>query len=93
MAKASGWRWRYTQHARMQMRRRGLSEADIVEVLAQPEQIVEMRPGRVVYQRRQVDAETGRTYLLRVVVDVSEDEGVIVTAYRTRKVSKYWREA
>ena len=77
----------------MQMKRRGLSEADIVEVLVQPEQMVEMRPGRFVYQRRQFDAKTGRTYLLRVVVDIVGDEGIIVTAYRTRKVAKYWRDA
>jgi len=75
------------------MARRGISDAEIAEVLARPEQIVEMRPGRFVYQRRQFDAKTGRTYLLRVVVDMVGDEGIIVTAYRTRKVAKYWRDA
>jgi len=31
------------------------------------------------------------TYLVRAVVDLGDDEDVIVTVYRTSKISKYWR--
>jgi hypothetical protein len=32
-----------------------------------------------------------RVYLLRVVVDVDRRPAEVVTAYRTSRVSKYWR--
>ena len=34
--------------------------------------------------------EDGKMYLLRVVVDEDEHPPVIVTAYRTSKIEKYW---
>ena len=34
--------------------------------------------------------EDGKIYLLRVVVDENEEPPVIVIAYRTSKIEKYW---
>lgn len=34
-----------------------------------------------------------KTYLIRVVVDVDRAPCEVVTAYRTSKVDKYWRQA
>jgi len=34
--------------------------------------------------------EDGKMYLLRVVVDEDEQPPVIITAYRTSKIEKYW---
>jgi len=33
----------------------------------------------------------GKTYLLRVFVDIDRDPAEIVTAYRTSRIAKYWR--
>jgi hypothetical protein len=33
----------------------------------------------------------GRRYLVRVIVDVEQDPPVVVTAYRTSKIEKYWK--
>ena len=32
----------------------------------------------------------GKMFLLRVIVDDSVDPAVVVTAYRTTKIEKYW---
>ena len=79
----------FTAHAIAEMSRRGLDEEVIREILAQPEQRLPVRPGRDVLQsRREME---GRTYLIRVFVDVDRSPAEVVTAYRTSKIDKYWR--
>ena len=80
-----------TPHARFQMQRRGIDEAIVHRVMTAPEQQFDLRPGRAVRQSR-VEMG-GRTYLVRVVVDVERSPAEVVTVYRTTKISKYWREA
>lgn len=45
--------------------------------------------GRSIHQSR-LRFEDEKIYLLRVVVDEDEHPPVIVTAYRTSKIEKYW---
>ena len=47
---------------------------------------------RVLNGGRAVRGPTGgeEPYLVRVVVDLFEDEELIVTAYRTSRIEKYW---
>ena len=78
-----------TPHALFEMKRRRLSEEVVRKVLADPEQRIKVRPGRHVLQSR-VSME-GQTYLVRVVVDIEATPVEVVTAYRTSKVEKYWR--
>jgi hypothetical protein len=80
-----------TDHARFEMERRGISEAEIARVLSAPEQSDLVRPGRVVYQSRMEYEEPGKIYLLRVFVDIDRQPAEVVTAYRTSKVEKYWK--
>jgi len=67
--------------------------ADPTVVLAEPEEVLEVRPGRVVAQRMiaaEQDGDGGRKeYLFRVVVDIDRDPPELVTAHRTSKVRKY----
>jgi hypothetical protein len=46
----------------------------------------------VVLQSRLVDADAGTEYLVRVFVDIDRRPAEVVTAYRTSKIAKYWRE-
>ena len=78
-----------TTHANSELRRRGLDEAIVRQVLADPEQRVVVRPGREVVHSRIEFA--GRRYLVRVFVDVGRSPVEVVTAYRTSKIDKYWR--
>lgn len=78
-----------TPHALFEMKRRRLSEEVVGKVLADPDQRIEVRPGRHVLQSRV--SMKGRTYLVRVFVDIEATPAEVVTAYRTSKVEKYWR--
>ena len=82
-----------TEHARVQMARRGLSESLVAEILRGPEQRLPAGPDRAVLQSRMPGAEAGKVYLVRVLVDVGKTPPEVVTAYRTSKVSKYWEDA
>jgi hypothetical protein len=61
-------------------------------VLEKPEQQEKVREGRIVVQRRIYINESARMYLIRVFVDIDRRPPEIVTAYRTGKIEKYWRE-
>jgi Domain of unknown function (DUF4258) len=76
-----------TDHAVIELSRRGLEQRDIDAVLRNPE--VDVRPGRVVLQSKYL--EGGTEYLLRVFVDIDHTPAEVVTAYRTSKIAKYWR--
>jgi len=78
-------------HARFEMERRGIVEADIERVIKQPEQKFEARPGRCIYQSRIQCGNPSVEYLDRVIVDADRKPAVVVTVYRTSKVRKYWR--
>lgn len=72
-----------TAHAAEQMARRQVDEEAVRRVLARPELVSPVRPGRVV-----VHGMMG-AYLLRVFVDVDREPAEVVTVYRTSKLNKY----
>ncbi len=81
-----------SEHAAFEMERRGLGVELVRSVLSAPEQRIEVRPGRVVLQSRRPMGESAKTCLVRVFIDVDRRPAEVVTAYRTSKVAKYWRE-
>ena len=82
--------YRLTLHAVRQAARRGISDRLVRWVLRHPEQRFPQRPGRDIFQSRVV--ADGRTWLVRVVVDVDRDPAEVVTVYRTTNVGRYWRD-
>ena len=84
--------FRYSGHACEELVRRGIPREIADEVLRQPEQIVLERAPRKAYQSR-VDFGAGKVFLVRLIVDETADPAVVVTAYRTSKVNKYWRQS
>ena len=83
-------KFRITDHAVQEMERRQIPRQVLDEILAAPQQIVKSRGNRSVYQS-QIVFSCGRMYLVRVVVDDTVDEPVVLTVYRTSRISKYWR--
>ncbi len=73
-----------TDHAMEGLAKRGISEEQLRLVLAEPETVLPVRPGRVVAQGMMT---AGR--LLRVFVDIDRTPPEIVTAYLTSKLDKY----
>jgi Domain of unknown function (DUF4258) len=83
--------FRLSRHAEWEMARRGIPPELVQAVMDQPEQrlVDESRADRWIYQSR-LRFEDGKMYLLRVVVDEDEEPPLIITAYRTSKIEKYW---
>jgi hypothetical protein len=77
--------------ALFQLRRRQISDAALRQLLQSPDQIIEDRNGRYIYQSRIRFTDSGKEYLIRVVVDLTSDPAEVVTAYRTSNIKKYWR--
>jgi hypothetical protein len=70
---------------------RGISEEEVIRVIESPGQTHEVRAGRLVYQAKHSAGECTEASLVRVSVDVDAERLEVVTAYRTRKIEKYWR--
>ncbi len=79
----------YSKHALKEMGQRRISRDIADEVLRNPEQIVNEHSRRKCYQSR-VYCDEGKLFLLRVIVDVATEPSVVITLYRTSKISKYW---
>ena len=80
-------RYRLSVHARRELDERDIPEALVQQVLDCQEQIVDSGD-RNVYQSR-IDF-SGKVYLLRIVVVDTMDPKLVVTVYRTARISKYW---
>jgi hypothetical protein len=83
-------RYIFSEHAKLEMKRRGLSPELVGEILRKPEQVDEVRRGRLVFQARAVMGSVPKQYMIRVFVDVDREPAEVVTAYRTSKIAKYW---
>lgn len=62
----------------------------MLRVAEHPEQTLRLDQVREIRQSRVEFPDHEKAMLVRVVVDSRGGEDVIVTAYRTSKVSKYW---
>jgi len=81
---------RFTDHALMEIAKRRIPMEFVEQTLEDPEQIVPERRGRKCYQARK-RFSNGRTYLVRVIVDIADTPPTVRTVYRTGKIAKYWR--
>jgi len=81
--------YRLSHHAQQTMQQRRISSALLDSVLQQPQQIVPEPGGRKAYQS-QLDFGGGNVFLLRAIVVDDVDPAIVVTVYRTKKISKYW---
>jgi hypothetical protein len=75
-------------HALFEMQRRGISEADLEGVVRHPEQVIPSKKGRQIHQSKLA----GGRLLLRVVVKEETQVYHVITAYKTNKVAKYWKQ-
>ncbi len=80
-----------SEHALFEMDRRGIKETVVAAILAAPEQVALIRPGRAVYQSKVGVGAPPSIYLLRIIVDFDRQPPKVVTAYLTSKIAKYWR--
>ena len=57
--------------------------------IEKPEFIAPDPPGREIYMRRYFDNELGQEMLLRIVIESTEIELVIITLYKTSQIDRY----
>lgn len=82
-----------SSHAVIEMARRGVSEGEVRAVLSDPRrQAAVVRPGRIILTSLLVPDLGRRVYVVRVVVDLDRAPPVVVTAYRSSKIAKYWSQ-
>ncbi|MBE9139126.1 DUF4258 domain-containing protein [Nodosilinea sp. LEGE 07088] len=77
-------------HAEQELVRRDIPRDYLARVLQNPQQVVDERDGRRAYQS-QLEFANGKIYLVRAIVDGDTEPTVMVTVYRTSRISKYWR--
>ena len=84
-------RFRLSVHVKEEMTRRGIPLGLLESVLESPQQVVPTKEGKKAYQS-QIDFGSGKMYLLRAIVLDDVEPPLVVTAYRTSKIQKYWRQ-
>lgn len=82
--------FKLSRHVREEMERRSIPLTMLKSVLENPQQVLPERGGKKAYQS-QLDFGGGKIFLLRAIVDETVDPAMVVTVYRTSKISKYWR--
>jgi hypothetical protein len=79
-----------SRHARNEMNRREIPENLVQTILQNPGQIVDEYGNMKAYQSI-IGSETGKNYLVRVIVNDTVEPEKVVTVYKTSKIKKYWR--
>ena len=82
-------RFHFSKHVHEELERRKIPRALMDQVLQAPEQKVPEVDDITCYQSR-VEIG-GKLNLLRVMVNETVNPPVVVTVYRTNKISRYWR--
>lgn len=81
----------FTAHALGEMEARRISKSIAIEVLESPDQKVPTYGGRTCFQSKV--RISGKVYLIRVVVDERVDPNLVITVYRTSRISRYWSKS
>jgi hypothetical protein len=80
---------RFSLHARLNLRDREISEEEVERALQQPEFVTPGYANREIYMRRYQDGVLAQEMLLRVIVEETETERVIVTVHKTSQIERY----
>ena len=83
---------RFIPYAEARVRRRRLSRELVEQVVEKPQQLIE-EGDRKVAQSRYTDPEKGMEYILRVIYEQAGEDKLVITAYQTSKIQKYWRSS
>ena len=78
-----------SKHAKEQIADRGIPERVVRNVVKAPEQQYNNDIDETVCQSKKIFED--KVYLVRVYVNFYKEPPVIISAYRTSKIEKYWR--
>ena len=80
---------RIPPHAMQNLTDREIVLAEVELTLAAPEAVAVGHYGRDVYMRRYFDTILGQEMLLRIIVEETTTERVVVTAHKTSQIRRY----
>ena len=82
----------FSLHALEEMEIRQISQATVEQVLAHPQQIIPQLPDRQIFQSIVAMPNEGilKDYVIRVIVNIVKEPNLVVTVYRSSKISKYF---
>ena len=83
---------RISNHAREQMKERGITEGMVFGIISSPQQTIPQGPERIIYQAVQYFEVEKRNFLVRVFVNIIKQPNLVITVYRTSKIEKYWKD-
>ena len=84
-------RFHFSKHVLEELEERQIPRMLVERVLESPEQNTAVLENINCYQSR-VEI-SGKQYVLRVLANETVQPPVVITAYRTSKIRKYWRES
>jgi hypothetical protein len=79
----------FSDHALQEMGRRCITKTMVISILQAPDSIHVVREGRIVLHKTFLAENTEKMLLYRVFVDIDRAPPVIVTIYKTSKITKY----
>lgn len=80
---------RWTLHALQNLTDREIDQEEVYQALDQPISIVPGQIPRSIYMRRYFDKVLQQDMLLRVVVEETIGERVVVSVYKTSQITRY----
>ncbi|MBI3584040.1 MAG: DUF4258 domain-containing protein [Nitrospinae bacterium] len=80
------------EHAIFEAERRGITEEFIRFVVKTPQQKLPAKKGRIIIQNKYYDKMENKEMLIRVIGIEKFEKFIVITAYKTSKINKYWKE-
>jgi len=77
----------FSKHAKERIKSRGISELQVYTVVSNPDKIINESECKRIYQKKMSDGQ--QAMLFRVFLNTCKTPGMIITAYKTSKISKY----
>lgn len=80
------------EHAKFEAWRRSITEEFIRFIIKNPQQKLSAKKGRVIVQNKYYDKTESKEMLIRIIGVETSGKFVVITAYKTSKINKYWKE-
>ncbi|MBW2595645.1 MAG: DUF4258 domain-containing protein [Deltaproteobacteria bacterium] len=82
----------FSEHAVFEMKRRGIEKESVKEVVERPQQKIPSRNNKIILQSKYLDSLQNKEMLLRVIGKRTGKEILIITAYKTSRIDRYWQK-
>ena len=80
---------RWTDHAKQNLILREIDPEVAYETLRNPESIISISPSRQIWMKKYFDQTLNQEMLLRIVIEETIHEWVVITIYKTSRILKY----